>query len=308
MSIVVTRPGKAQLVLDNPVMPAAGTFGYGDLYRDMVNITKLGAIVTNPATYYPRKPADGVRIVPLDSGVLLNTGNPTAGVPKVIKKWRDTWAALPIPTIFHLTATTTDDVRKSMEIIDTVDSIAAVELGLDDDIGWQDAAALTETAVRHAEKPVLVRLPLTDAYEVAGAVADAGAGALVVAAPPCGTARDPISGKLISGRVYSPLVKALALHLVKRLTDTLPDVPLIGAGGIHTQQDARDYMAAGAVAVQVDSVTWVLPRMIEIIARDLGGLVLTRESGALADEWFTGIGKTDQMLYGEDENSTNNAS
>ncbi|MEL7237202.1 MAG: hypothetical protein AAGK74_22055, partial [Chloroflexota bacterium] len=67
------------------------------------------------------------------------------------------------------------------------------------------------------------------------------------------------------------------------------------AGGIHTQQDARAYIEAGTVAVQVDSVTWVLPRMIEIIARDLGGMVLTRESGALADEWFTGIGKTDVM-------------
>lgn len=303
MSIVVTRPGKTQLVLDNPVMPAAGTFGYGNLYRDMVNLTKLGALVTNPVTYYPRKPADGVRAVPLDSGVLLNTGSPNAGVPKVVKRWRETWAGLPIPTIVHLAATTTDDVRKSMEILDTVENVAAVELGLDDDIGWQDAAALTEAAARRAEKPVLVRLPLTDAYEIADAVVEAGAGALVVAAPPRGTARDPVSGKLISGYIHGPLTKTLSLHLVARLAKTLNGIPIIGAGGVHTQQDARDYMQAGAVAVQVGSVTWVLPRMIEIIARDLGGLVLTRESDALADEWFTGMGKTDKMrpdLYGEE--------
>lgn len=309
MAIAVTRPGKSQLVLDNPVMPAAGTFGYGNLYRDMVNITKLGAIVTNPATYYPRKPAKGVRTVPLASGVLVHTGLPNPGASKVIRRWRDTWTALPIPTIFHLAATNTDEVRKAVEIIDTVDAIAAVELGLPDDISYNEAAALTETAVRHTERPVLVRLPMSDAYEVADAVAEAGAGAVVVAAPPRGTARDPISGQLVSGRVYGPMVKAVALPIVERLAKRLTDVPIIGAGGIHSPQDARDYVQVGAVAVQVGGVNWVLPRMIEIIARDLGGLVLTREQGALADEWFTGIGMTaanpSQDLYADaDEEST----
>ncbi|MEM6530477.1 MAG: hypothetical protein AAF653_19420, partial [Chloroflexota bacterium] len=88
---------------------------------------------------------------------------------------------------------------------------------------------------------------------------------------------------------------AMSLHLVTRLLKRIQNVPIIGAGGIHTQQDARDFIEAGTVAVQVDSVTWVLPRMIEIIARDLGGLVLTRQSGALADEWFAGMGQTDVM-------------
>jgi dihydroorotate dehydrogenase (NAD+) catalytic subunit len=292
MSIPITRPGKTQLILENPVMAAAGTFGYGNLYRDMVNITKIGAIVTNPATYYPRKPAKGTRTVPLASGVLVHTGMPNPGASKVIRRWRDTWQALPIPTIFHLAATHTDEVRKAVEIIDNVDSIAALELGLPDDISYDEAAALTDTAVRHTERPVLVRLPMSDAYEVAGAVAEAGAGALVVAAPPRGTAHDPISGQLVSGRVYGPMVKAIALPIVERLAKRLPDVPIIGAGGIHSPQDARDYIQVGAVAVQVDSVTWVLPRMIEIIGRDLGGLVITRERGALADEWFTGMGLT----------------
>ena len=150
-----------------------------------------------------------------------------------------------------------------------------------------------KTAVNHTEKPLLVRLPLTDAYTLARACDDAGAGALVIAAPPRGTARDPHTGRLVSGRLYGPLVKPLVLRTVGLLASKL-DAPIIGAGGIHTQQDARDYLEAGARAVQVDTVTWVDPKLLEWIARDLGGLVLTRQAGALADEWFPGMGITEQ--------------
>ena len=299
MTFPVTRPGKTRLFLESPVMAAAGTFGYGTLYSGMVNYDKLGAIITNPVTYAPRRPANGPRMVPLDAGVLVHTGLPNSGVSNTIKRWRQKWSKLTPRLIMHLTATTLDEVEKAVRIIDRVDEIAAVELGLNDDIDGEAAADFTRKAVNGTEKPVLVRLPLHDAYEIAGPVADAGAGAVVIAGPPRGTAREPYSGQLVGGRVYGPMLKPLALRMVGQLARRLDDVPIIGAGGIHSPQDARDFLEAGAVAVQVDSVTWVLPRMIEIIGRDLSGLVLTRESGALADEWFTGIGETDKQKKDE---------
>lgn len=290
----ITRANKSQLILSNPVMAAAGTFGYGNIYRDMVNYQKLGAIVTNPITYRPRRPANGTRSVPLDSGLLLHTGLPNRGVHKTIKRWRDYWQALNTPVIVHLVATNTDDVAKSMEIIDNVDSIAAVELGLPDDVDVRDAEALTSTADRHSEKPLLVRLPLYTADVLAAPVANAGAGGLVVAAAPRGTARDAVTGRLVGGRIYGPMMHPLALRMVGAVTRAVGhELPVVGAGGIHNAAHARDFIEAGASAVQVDSVTWILPRTIELIARDLGGLVLTRETGAFADEWFTGIGRTD---------------
>ena len=97
----------------------------------------------------------------------------------------------------------------------------------------------------------------------------------------------------MSGRVYGPLVKPMILRLVGQMARRL-DLPIIGSGGIHTPNDARDYMDAGARAVQVDSVTWVDPRALEMIARDLGGLVLTQPTGALLDEWHPGIGETEK--------------
>ncbi len=293
MATEITRPGKNSLIVESPVMPAAGTVGFGDDYKDLVKLEKLGALVTNPVTFQPWQPATGTRVVPLDGGLLVHTGLPNPGLGKVLDQHRTLWANLPLPVILHLVGTTVDHVRRALERLDSEDSVAAVELGLNDDIPWQEAEQLVKTAVTHSEKPLLVRLPLTDVYTLARACDDAGAGALVIAAAPRGTARDPYTGRLVSGRLYGPLVKPLVLRTVGLLANKL-DAPVIGAGGIHTQQDARDYLDAGACAVQIDTVTWVDPKLLEWIARDLGGLVLTRQAGALGDEWFPGIGITEQ--------------
>lgn len=293
MAFEITRPGKNSLVVETPVMPAAGTFGFGDVYRDLIKLEKLGAIVTNPVTYQPWQAATGTRVVPLDAGVLVHTGLPNPGLSKVLAQYRGLWDKYPMPVILHLVATTVEHVRQGASRIDNESSVDAIELGLNDDIDWSEAEHLTKAAVEATEKPVLVRLPLNDALTIAEAAAGAGAGALVVAAPPRGTARDPGTGKLVSGRVYGPLVKPMTLRVVGMLA-RLVDIPIIGAGGIHTQQDARDYIDAGAKAVQVDSATWIQPKIIEYIARDLGGWVLTRAVGALADEWHPGIGETER--------------
>jgi dihydroorotate dehydrogenase (NAD+) catalytic subunit len=291
MAVEITRPGKNSLILENPVMNAAGTLGFGDVYRGIIKLEKLGALVTNPITYKPWHPATGTRVIPLDAGVLVHTGLPNPGVSKTLAQYRTALDRLPLPVIMHVVGTLPDQVASCAGRIDAEHAIDAIELGLNDDIAPDEAVRLTRAAVRGTEKPVLVRLPLQEVYALAEPVADAGAGALVIAAPPRGTARDPYSGRLLSGRVYGPLVKPIALRMVGHLADRV-GVPVIGAGGIHSAQDARDYIDAGAVAVQVDSVTWVQPKMLEIIARDLGGLVITRAAGAFPDEWHPGMGET----------------
>lgn len=303
MSVEITRNNKNSITVQTPVMPASGTFGYGDVYRDLINIEKLGAIVTSPVTYEPWHLASGTRVVPLDAGVLVHTGLPNPGLNKVLKQYRNLWSSYPVPVILHLVATTTDQIRKSVSRLDEEDCIAGIELGLNDDISANEAERLVKAATGKAEKPILVRLPMQDTYETAQAVADAGADALVVCAPPRGTARDPKSGRLVSGRVYGPLVKPIVLRMVGQLMRRIKDIPVIGSGGIHTPQDARDYLEAGATAVQVDSVTWVQPGMLEYIARDLGGMTVTREIGAFPDEWFPGMGDTERDKRRRSESS-----
>ena len=295
MAIEITRPGKYSLILSTPVMPAAGTLGFGDDYQALLDYDKLGAMVTNPVTIDPWRPASGTRIVALDAGVLAHTGLPNPGLAHVISQYRRAWANMPIPVILHLVALSVSHIKRALDLIDEVDEIAAVELGLRDDISQPEAVALVEAASR-MEKPLLARLPFYECSQLALPIADAGVDALVLTAAPRGTARDNHTGRLVSGRVYGPLVKPIILRLVGRLRREIPaEIPVIAAGGIHSPQDARDYIDAGAIAVQVDTATWAQPRMLERIARDLGGWIATRQKDALSDEWNPDMGQTEAI-------------
>lgn len=295
MAIEIARPGKQSLIVTTPVMPAAGTVGFGDRYKALLDYEKLGALVTNPVTVEPWRPAAGTRIVPLDAGVLVHTGLPNPGLPKVISQNRRVWSGLPIPVILHLVGASVANMRPAVELIDEIEEIAAVELGLGDDLEASDAVKLVREASR-LEKPLLVRLPFYECRQLALPVAEAGADALVMTAAPRGTARDRHTGRLVSGRVYGPLIKPMILRLVGRLRREIPaKLPIIASGGIHSPQDARDYMEAGAIAVQVDTATWAQPKMLERIARDLGGWIATRQKDAFPDEWNPDMGHTEAI-------------
>lgn len=294
--IEVTRGGKSPLILENPVMAAAGTVGFdGAAYRDLLDLAKLGALVTNPVTWLPRRVARGTRVVPLPAGVLVHTGLPNPGIRRIIARYRERWARSLAPVIVHIVATAPADVTRCVAALEGCAGVVGVEIGLHDQATPADIGPLVAAAVSQTMWPVLVRVPLYSAVESARAAAEAGAGGIVVAAPPRGTARDPQSGQLVGGRVYGPWLKAQALRAVGQVA-RLVDVPVTGGGGIHSPDDARDFLEAGAVAVQVDSVTWVQPQMLEIIARNLGGLELTRAAGALPDEWQPGMGETMRLL------------
>ena len=281
MAVEITRPGKYSLILSTPVMPAAGTFGFGDPYKRLIDYDKLGAMVTNPASLRPRYPARGQRVVPLESGVLVHTGLPNPGLHAVVRRYRQVWDRLPMPVILHLVGTTAADMEAAGRLLDEVDEIQGIELGLDDDIAEDDAFDLVAAATAKIEKPLLVRLPFYECGRLAVPAVEAGADALVVCGAPRGTARDERPGRLLGGRIYGPLVKPLILRLVGRLRRQIDaDVPIIASGGIHSPQDARDFIEAGAVAVQVDAAIWVQPKLLERIARDLGGWIATRPANA----------------------------
>lgn len=151
MSVEITRNAKNSISIQTPMMPAAGTFGFGDVYRDIIKVDLLGAIVTSPVTYEPWHPATGTKVVPLDSGVLVHTGLPNPGLHKTLKTYRNLWSMMPIPVILHLVATTPEQIRKSISRIDEEECIAGIELGLNDDISAQEAVKLVETAVSRGE-------------------------------------------------------------------------------------------------------------------------------------------------------------
>lgn len=290
--IDLTHGGKSPLTVNNPVLLAAGVAGYdGGPYSGVIDLSKLGAIVTNPLTWRPRHAARGPRVVPIPSGVLVHTGLPNPGVRRAVKQYRARWARSLAPVIAHVVATTTEDVAASVSELERCEAVAGIEIGLHDQATPRDVELILRAAQDATLLPLLVRLPLYSAVELAPTAQDAGAGALVVAAPPRGTVRDPLSGQLAGGRIYGPWLKAQALRAVGQVARSV-SIPVIGCGGIHSPDDARDFLDAGAVAVQIDTLLWTHPHMVEVIARNLGGLEFTRAAGALADEWEPGMGQT----------------
>jgi dihydroorotate dehydrogenase (NAD+) catalytic subunit len=277
MTIALTRPDKQPLLVERPVMNAAGTLGWAEELRQQFALDTLGALVTNPITLAPRLPAGGTRIVPLEAGLLLHTGLPNAGARRTVEQHEAAWGRLPVPLIAHVAAGAPDELVRVLDLLDGVDVIAGIELGVQDDIRLQDAMSLLRAAQR-TEKPLLFRLPFGADADFARAAADAGAGGLTVCAPPRGTARDG-AGRLVAGRLDGTWVFSLTLRLVGQIARAV-DVPVVAAGGIHSAADARTFIEAGAVAVQLDSLLWARPAAAERIARDLGGLQGTQPASA----------------------------
>ncbi len=275
--------GKTTLRLSRPLMGAAGAFGFAGEYAKLIDLSLLGALVTNPISLKPRRAANGTRVVPLDSGVLIHTGLPNGGVRKMHQLYAAKWRASPTPILIHLIGSA-DDLAECAAFLDQQPEIVGIELGINDALTAREVRAVVATVRRRTQLPLLAKLPLYQAVNVAAAAADGGADALVVAAPPRGTTRDPLSGQLVGGRLYGAWLKPLCVRLVGQLAPRL-SLPIIGCGGVHHPDDVRDFFEAGAKAVQLDSVVWARPEMVAAIANALNGAELTRMAGALADEW-----------------------
>jgi dihydroorotate dehydrogenase (NAD+) catalytic subunit len=283
--------GKQSLHLATEVIGASGVFGYSTEYARLLDLSKLGAFVTNPVTLKPRRAAEGTHVVALDSGVLIHTGLPNPGIHKVHQLHASRWKNMPTPIVVHVIAANPEELAQCVQIIDQHYGVDGIEIGIHDEFVHREVRKFMEAARSNTHLPILAQLPLATAGQVALAAEDGGADALVVAASPRGTARDPLTGKFVGGRIYGPWLKPQGLRAVGQIA-ARAKIPVIGAGGIFNPIDARDYIEAGAKAVQIDAVAWLRPSMVEIICRDLGGLEATRRSGAFDDEWWPGMNET----------------
>jgi len=280
---------KRGLSLANPVMNASGLLGFADEYRGLIDFSRLGAFVTNALTARPRTPAHPPNAIPLPNGVLIHTGLPNPGVRAAIRQYDREWQRLGPPVIVHLAATTPEDVRRSVEHLDLAEGVSGVELGLRDDVSVEE----TEHVIRAAlgGPPVIVRLPTLRAAELCEAAARAGADALTVGAPmrtsppgPLsrsqsarpgeGESKDDGDGQKSKGRFYGPEVFPMALEAVRAVVGAMQasPLPIIGAGGIFSEENARAILSAGAAAVQVDAAVWVDPAFLSRVAEAMATL------------------------------------
>jgi len=269
---------KYGLPLPAPVMPAAGVFGYGDEYRDLVDYTCLGALVTNPVSLHPRRAAHPPRIAAHREHLIVHTGLANPGLRAVLREHRASWERLPIPVIVHLIATTPAETAALCEQLSGARGVGGVELGLSEGVAARQAVALLEAA-REGDLPVIVRVPFSRVETLALPLAQAGADAFTLTAPPravlpAGLSSDAPDTRLyMRGRLYSTAAFPQLLNVLARWARRL-DVPVIACGGVTSVEDALACLELGAAAIQVDALLWRDPALIERVARGLAAPVV----------------------------------
>jgi dihydroorotate dehydrogenase (NAD+) catalytic subunit len=244
---------KYDLIFGSPLMNAAGSLGFAPDPRGPVDLTHLGAFVTNPLSRRGRTPAHGRRLLQYPGGFLLHTGYPNPGLSKALRRYASHWARSNLPVLVHLLGEDPDELAEMVKRLETVAGVAGIELGLPP--GCEIPGALALVAAANGELPVIVRLPLERAVELGQALAalpGASVSALSLGAPR-GALPGP-GGALLTGRLYGPAVFPLALLTVQSLANT--GLPIIGAGGVYRAEQAAAMLSAGAIAVQLDAVLW----------------------------------------------------
>lgn len=245
---------KFELVLNPPIMNAAGSLGYAPDPRGAVDLSRLGAFVTNPVSLKPRTPAQGTRYLDFPGGFLLHTGYPNPGLKAVLRRYAPQWQRAGMPVLVHILAQNPDEVSVMVQQLEGTPLVMGVEIGLPPDIEADEAISLAQAAV--GELPLVVRLPLDRAREL---LSRAGPGFLeagvtaVSLGPPRG-ALPVMKGGLAHGRLYGPCLYPMVPVIVELAVQM--GILIIAAGGVYKPQEVDALLAAGAIAVQLDAVLW----------------------------------------------------
>jgi dihydroorotate dehydrogenase (NAD+) catalytic subunit len=256
---------KIGLTLANPIMLAAGCAGYGQAYHALLEQRHFGALVTNPITLRPRRGSRQPRLVETGTGLILNVGEQNPGVKKVIRRYARLWPSLAIPVIAHLPAEAPDDLGRTARALAACEAVSAIELALPPDATPPEVSRWLKAIQAVCQLLILVKLPLMATPDVLEAAVTALADALVIGTPPeAATLAGP--GQIMSGTFYGPSLFHLVLARVRQVRGAT-NLPLIAAGGVHSPAEVEVLLAAGAQAVQLDTLLWRDPHQAELIAQ-----------------------------------------
>lgn len=292
----------------NPVIAASGTFGYGQIYRGVSDISWWGGISSKGTTFEPRDGNFGERVIEESRGDINSIGLQNPGMEEVSKIQLPNMMTLGVTCIINIAGHDIESYIKAVEIADKSD-IPMIELNIScpnvkaGGQAWSmDPKVASEcvSAVRKVtKKPLMVKLSpnAPDIRAVALACIDAGADALSLVNTFQSTAIDIETGKPFFDNIRAgycgPAVKPIALRIVYDVVEEinkLPEskrVPVVGIGGIEKWQDAVEYIMAGAAAVQVGTAVCVEPDVAKNIVKGLTAFMKRKGYRTLDD--FRGI-------------------
>lgn len=265
--------------LQNPIMPASGTFDSG--LESVIDFNCLGAFVTKTFTQDPRFGNALPRIAETHLGMLNAIGIPSKGVDYYIEQVVPFYHAYQPPLVASISANSASEFARLAERLTDVKGIAAIEANIScpnieaNGKAFAAVADSTQKVVKMLRRattlPLWVKLTpnTSDIISVAQAVEDEGGDAIVVGNTLLGMAIDiktrrPKLGNIMGG--YSgPAIKPVNLRMTYQCYKNV-SIPIIGCGGISTLEDVIEYLLAGATAVQIGTASFIKPStMIDLI-------------------------------------------
>ena len=267
--------------MQNPVMVASGTFGYGREYRDLFDLNQLGALITKGISLRPMMGNPPPRIWETPSGMLNAIGLQNVGVEAFLKDKLPFLTALKIPVIVNILGHSLKEYGEVARHLDGRPGLAGLEIniscpnvaqgGLAFGAQPRSAAKAVDQVRRATRMPLLVKLApqVTDITVIAKAVEEAGADALSLINTIPGMAVDIYTRRsrlgCPGGGLSGPAIKPVALRLVYQVAQTV-SIPVIGLGGIRSAEDALEFLIVGARAVQIGTANFIRPTTaIEVI-------------------------------------------
>jgi len=291
------------LHLKNPIIAASGTFGYGVEFSPLVNLSRLGAIVTKGLSIQPMDGAPAPRISESASGLVNAIGLQNIGVKAFVSDKLHELRLQRATVVANVFGQTIDDYVEVIRVLEDAEGLAAYELniscpnvergGVEYSTDPLLTAAVVEAARKAARRPLWVKLsPNVNAIGLIAKAAEAGgADALVIANTYPALCIDAHNRRSrlgsTTGGLSGPAIKPITMRLVYEAAKVI-HVPIIGLGGIESPADVAEYILAGASAVQVGTAHFVDPRAseklidgLEIWCRDTNTLEISGLRGAL---------------------------
>jgi dihydroorotate dehydrogenase (NAD+) catalytic subunit len=285
---LTTRIGS--VTLPNPVMTASGTAGHGTELGAYVDLSCLGAVVVKSLAAYPWAGNPPLRTHGTHAGMVNSVGLQGPGVEAWRRQQLPELVAAGARVVASVWGRSVDDYRRAAEqLAGCPPEVVAVEINLscpNTEAGGEllahdpDASAAAVAAVAAAGLPRWAKLsPNTSRVaDVAAAVHQAGAEAVTLVNTVLGMAIDPVTGEYRlgagerGGGLSGPAIHPIAVRIVHDVHQALPDLPIVGVGGITTGADAVELLRAGASAVQVGTVSFDDPRACARVLREVAEL------------------------------------
>ena len=283
--MVDTKINLCGITIDNPIIPASGTFGYGKEFAELYDINILGTFSFKGTTLNPRYGNETSRIAETASGMLNSVGLQNPGVKKVIEE------ELPaLKKVFNkkvmanVSGFSIEEYVETCRLLDEQEQVGWLEVnvscpnvhggGMSFGTDAKMAYKVTEAVKKVTHKPIFIKLTpnVTNVSEIAKACEDAGADGISLINTLTGMRislrnKKPIL-KNVTGGLSGPAIFPVALRCVYQAYDAVK-IPIIGMGGISSAEDVIEMMLAGATAVQIGAMNLVEPYCCKKIIEDL---------------------------------------